>query len=494
MRFDSIIGQKYATDSIYAHLQGHIESYEASRHSHSNDPGSPLGQTHQHKPLVLSFHGPTGTGKSLTANSIAMALFYNPRSTHIHTYHGSDFAGTSPEQVSESIQFLKAEFISHVRRCPLSLFIIEEIHLMASGVLDGLRHLMDAQALNSKFQLKDGDMNGKGKKVSSSASTRGVKGGDSPSPSRESSSSHPTSITLNFGHVIWLFTTNIGSHQVQELAYESAKAGRSRDTLSPTMLHEMLVKSLEHAAQLQVLRDASVLSALIPFFPLFKSHVKECATVQLSYRKKYWLQNRQLASFDWDASVPAYTASQLKYRGPISIYGCKNVYEILTSTLLSPLTREFRKIQEESDHELADTLRDARVSATKKIWQYGLNLMGRAKQLFTGTIWNLSHTNVTMRVDVLPTNGNEEVVFTLATPTPTTAKSPTAHMKGGQHPPQAEVSIREIRRLLHTPSIVASEEESTQTRNRNKQQQHMLDNDDEASLQQANAETRKEEL
>lgn len=269
-------------------------------------------------------------------------------------------------------------------------------------------------------------------------------GADSESPSA-------TSVALNFAHVIWLFTTNIGSHQVQEQAYEAAKQGRARESLSPTKLHEMLLDSLEHSEQLQLLRDQSVLSALIPFFPLFKSHVKECANVQLAFRRKYWLHNLQLANFTWDSSVPASASSQLKYRGPISIYGCKNVHEILTSVLLAPLTREFRKEQEEADHALNEKWRDARVGKREKLWSFGWNLVAKAKQLLiTGPVWNYGKTNVTMSVETTK-EGAEEVVFRLATPLSSASSNPSS-----------AVHQSEIRRVLHAASI--DEEENSRTK------------------------------
>lgn len=463
LRFEHVVGQKYATDAIYSHLQRHIEAYEFSRLQRSGGAGSgnSAGDAYlsPNKPLVLSFHGPTGTGKSFTANSIASALFFNSHSAHVHTYHGSDFSDDQPEHVADSIRFLKHEFISHVRRCPLALFIIEEIHLMAPGVLDGLRHLMDAQPPNSRLRItKPVDAHAHAGATANAASSE-VSPTDSPmSGAVKSSSTHSTAISLDFSHVIWLFTTNIGSSQVQQQAYAAAKNGLPRESLSPSKLHDMLFASLEHADQLRLLRDGSVLSALIPFFPLFKSHVKECATVQLNLRKKSWLSAGQLASFDWDSSVPSYAAGQVKYSGPISQYGCKNINELL-SVMLSPLTREFRRLQEEADHQLSETIGDARVTKREKVWAYSLNLFAKAKRIFTGRTWNFGNTNVTMAVEQnngdtnagALSNSNSgvsasagvkaEIVFVLA--------SVSTGGGGDSAAGSAEVERREIRRPLH---------------------------------------------
>jgi hypothetical protein len=53
-RFEVIVGQQFATEAIYAHLQYHLERYEADV-THKHDEHHTMK-----KPLVLSFHGPTG--------------------------------------------------------------------------------------------------------------------------------------------------------------------------------------------------------------------------------------------------------------------------------------------------------------------------------------------------------------------------------------------------------------------------------------------------
>jgi len=54
-RFEVIVGQEFATEAIYAHMQYHLERHEADVHSEQD------ARMHAtKKPLVLSFHGPTG--------------------------------------------------------------------------------------------------------------------------------------------------------------------------------------------------------------------------------------------------------------------------------------------------------------------------------------------------------------------------------------------------------------------------------------------------
>ena len=531
-RFASIVGQSYATDAIEAHIQHHLEAYEqaqmrARAGGADEDPGS-MGQGILNKPLVLSFHGPTGTedalatllargctrfhgrlltlssplpvlplgtGKSLTANSISTALFHKPASSHVHTYHGSDFSGSTPAQVASSILFLKREFAAHVRRCPLALFIIEEIHLMAPGVLDGLRHLMDAQAPNSRIKIEEASseeereeeakLEGKhGAQTGANARSSGAEHIDGSRSRSGSAHSHSAggpsrkrdappssqSIAINFSHVIWLFTTNIGSQQVQKVAYDAAKSGLSRESLSPSALHEMLLASLAHSEQLQLLRDSSVLSALIPFFPLFKMHVKECAAVQLGFRRKFWIHQKQVAEFRWDSSVLNYAAGQLKYQGPISIYGCKNIHEILTHVLLSHLTRTFRRLDEEEAAKQEEVMRDGRISAGRKMLSYGAHLWHRATQIFTGPQWNYAHTNVS--VSVVPAtgaatgSGEEEIVFELVSP-------PTPQARGSRSPPLPPVRT-EIRKSLHAYAHSAAYHEVHQS-SKPSRHEHMRD-------------------
>jgi hypothetical protein len=184
----------------------------------------------------------------------------------------------------------------------------------------------------------------------------------------------------------------------------------------------MLLNSLAHSEQLQLLRDGSVLSALIPFFPLFKVHVKECAEVQLSFRRRYWLAQGQLSNFSWDASVLSYAASQLKYQGPISLYGCKNIHEILTHVLLAHLTRTFRRLDEEEQVRIDEMMRDRSVSTARKFLSYGANLLRKARNVFTGPEWNYAHANVSVSID----QQAEEIVFDIVQPAPPGAAASSA--------------------------------------------------------------------
>lgn len=409
----------------------------------------------------------TGTGKSLTANSISSALFYKAQSSHVHTYHGSDFSGTTPAQVAESISYLKREFSSHVRRCPLALFIIEEIHLMAPGVLDGLRHLMDAQAPNTRVKVEAANSPGSAAGSGTGKGGEGGAGSDSDKHSTDNDNDAPElrgtphrprrpaqshSVAINFSHVIWLFTTNIGSQQVQKVAYDAAKAGNPRESLSPKLLQEMLVSSLAHSEQLQLLRDSSVLSALVPFFPLFKMHVKECAKVQLEFRRKFWLHQRQMANFTWDPSVLSYAAAQLKYQGPISIYGCKNIHEILTHVLLSHLTRTFVRIEEEQQQATEELMKDRRVGTASKFFSYGANLLRQARQIFTGPTWNYANANVSVSIEQPQGASAEDIVFVIERPAP-----PAPRLPNGKRDPAAPRTLRtEIRKSLHAYSHSAA--------------------------------------
>lgn len=345
---------------------------------------------------------------------------------------------------------------------------------MAPGVLDQLKHLMDSQAPNARVRVEEvprGPMAARG-----DAAARGAEGGEedeeededaaspaatgpsgrSPysSPSSSSASALGSSVQANFAQAIFLFTTNIGSAQVQKVAFDAAKEGKPRESLSPALLHELLHISLAHSAQMQLLRDSSVLSALIPFFPLFKTHVKECAAVQLSFRRRFWLAQGQLANFTWDASVLSYAASQLKYQGPISLYGCKNIHEILTHSLLAHLTREFRRRDEEEALALENMMRDNRVATARKVWSYGSSLFRRVRTAFQGPEWNMALANVTVRIDVNRAEGKEDIVFDIEEPAPATTATQQQQWQGRKDggaatPPPPQTVRREIRKPLH---------------------------------------------
>ncbi|XP_052795831.1 prosalusin-like [Mya arenaria] len=84
-------GQHLVISATVKHLRGHVE-------------------THPKRPLVLSFHGLSGTGKNF---------------------------------VSSLIHIIKQHIVATVQACPESLFIFDEMDKMPSGIMDVVKPFLE---------------------------------------------------------------------------------------------------------------------------------------------------------------------------------------------------------------------------------------------------------------------------------------------------------------------------------------------------------------
>jgi len=419
----SLIGQEYAAQQILAHIGAHIQRYETTaaeaESGASGEDGDVQPEQGLHKPLVMSFHGPTGTGKSLSASFIATSLFHTPKSKHVHTYHGSMFSDPDPSAVRSNIQALSAAVARSARECPLSLFFIEEIHLMAPGVLDALRPFMEANVgmLNVKTEVGFGmgsSAHGHSHSHSHSHASHEVDGED------DADGVNGPFIRASFSQVIWLFTTNIGEKQVMKMAHDAARQGKRRADISVALLQESLSSSLTKSPQLSLLRDAAVISALVPFFPLFKSHVKQCAELQLQLRAQSLLFSRKIRGLSWTKETTNFVASRSVFRGPIALWGCKNVQEHVTHGLLDPLTHSLRVLEDDAIRLAEERRKDKRLSALTRLGAWTTSMFQGLKRRISGPTYNLADADVTLRVEsgVDESTGQRyhEIVFDIVQP------------------------------------------------------------------------------
>ncbi len=100
------------------------------------------------KPLVMSFHGWTGSGKNFVSKMVAESMFkLGLKSRYVKTFI-STIHFYDEQRVDEYKVDLQNKIMSAIRDCPESLFIFDEIDKMPSGVLDGIKPYMDYHASN----------------------------------------------------------------------------------------------------------------------------------------------------------------------------------------------------------------------------------------------------------------------------------------------------------------------------------------------------------
>ncbi|XP_022220056.2 torsin-like protein [Drosophila obscura] len=191
-------------------------------------------QSKSRKPLVLSFHGQPGTGKNFVADQIAKALYLEgSNSGYVVKYLGrsdfpqAEFVGIYKERISNEVR-------SHLRSCPRSLFIFDEVDKMPSGVLDTLTSLVDYNAFT------DGTDHTK---------------------------------------AIFIFLSNTAGTHIADHLGNSMKAGKLREDTRLSDYEPLLQRAaynMDGGMKKTSLIEAHVIDHYIPFLPLEKAHVVQC--------------------------------------------------------------------------------------------------------------------------------------------------------------------------------------------------------------------------
>ncbi|XP_055020836.1 torsin-3A isoform X1 [Boleophthalmus pectinirostris] len=210
-------GQHLAQSVVLKAIQGFI-----------NNPDS-------NKPLTLSFHGWSGTGKNFVARMIAdnlyrdgvksecvrlfIAPFHFPHARLVDTYKG---------QLREAIRDM-------VLRCPQTLFIFDEAEKLHPGLIDAIKPFMD------HYDNVDG---------------------------------------VSYRRAIFLFLSNIGGAAINDVALDFWHSGQNREDIGMEDLeHRLRAETIESEggfAQSELM-SGHLIDFYVPFLPLEYRHIKLCA-------------------------------------------------------------------------------------------------------------------------------------------------------------------------------------------------------------------------
>ncbi|NXK54549.1 TOR1A protein, partial [Chauna torquata] len=193
------------------------------------------------KPLVMSFHGWTGTGKSFVSSIIAENLYRlnSPRrrfvhhfSTVLHFSHASH-VHLYKEQLQNWIR-------GNVSACPRSLFIFSEMDQMPHGLIDSIMPFLGYR------EEIDG---------------------------------------VYYGKAIFIFLNNAGGDKITEIALDYWRRLKRREDIP--------VKELQHLLPEEIFRNTNsgffqsqliqknLIDYFIPFLPLEYKHVRQCVREEL---------------------------------------------------------------------------------------------------------------------------------------------------------------------------------------------------------------------
>ncbi|XDV38181.1 hypothetical protein PO909_007646 [Leuciscus waleckii] len=192
------------------------------------------------KPLVLSLHGWTGTGKNFVSQLIAENIYAKGMSSSfVHL-----FTATAHFPHEMHINTYKSQLQEWVRGnvsiCPRSMFIFDEMDKMHPGLIDSIKPYLDFYD----------NLNG-----------------------------------VSYRQAIFIFLSNAGGENIVQVALDFWRDGRERE--------EMQLKDLETALSLSVfnnrnsgfwhtgLIDKNLVDFFVPFLPLEYKHIVQCGLSEM---------------------------------------------------------------------------------------------------------------------------------------------------------------------------------------------------------------------
>jgi ATP-dependent Clp protease ATP-binding subunit ClpA len=231
------------------------------------------------KALVLSFHGPTGVGKTFVSNLIAENMFRDGQhSPFVHLISAMrDFPHQRmvPLYQMQLLMWLQG----NVTKCDRSVFIFEEIDKLPAGFLDILVPVL-----------------------------------------------HDKTEGINYRKAIFIFLSNTGSSDIVKVTFDHWKSGESRETLQSSEFQTAIMKAIsedeDYGLWQSKLVSNNLISAFIPFLPLEKVHVTKCIADAL-------VVDRSLATFRLSQKLVDDVIKQMTFspfEEPVfSDMGCKRV-------------------------------------------------------------------------------------------------------------------------------------------------------------------------
>ncbi|XP_030062699.1 torsin-1A-like, partial [Microcaecilia unicolor] len=223
--WQDVYGQQLAISIILRALQAHTQN------------------KHPTKPLVMSFHGSNGNGKTFISKIIAKNLYpQGVRSRFLHQFHP-----TLHFSNALNVPLYKAQLQNwiqgNVSICPSSLFIFAEMDHMPYGLIDAVTPFLYHQ--------------------------QAFKG-------------------LSYGKAIFIFISNIGGDRINEKMLEAWRKNSTREEIQLKDLEPLLAstafRNRDSGFWHSDLIQRNLIDYYIPFLPLERQHVIECIKAELRSR------------------------------------------------------------------------------------------------------------------------------------------------------------------------------------------------------------------
>ena len=201
-----------------------------------------LSKPSPQKPLVLSFHGWTGTGKTWVSKLIAESLYKEGLDSKFVKFIPIPLWFRDTSKTNEQSEKLHHTIGSTLARCKYSLFILEDVKSMNPRILDQLVPYLNYP---------------------------------------------PPMDGIDYTKAIYILLSNAGSSKINDYTVEQFRNGRDREAIRMNEMHYIISDRIyveDGAFKNTEFVTRQVIDASIPFLPLEKSHVKKCIETAIEER------------------------------------------------------------------------------------------------------------------------------------------------------------------------------------------------------------------
>ncbi|XP_074526473.1 prosalusin [Halichoeres trimaculatus] len=213
------------------HMAQDIVSEEVARFLQNKSP---------ERPLVLSFHGSSGTGKTLVSYMLGNHLYGSAMSSPFVHQFIPTLHFPLPDQVEVYRGELKSWVQGNLTECARSVFIFDEMEKMPAGVVDILEPFLGP--------------------------------------------SHVVFRT-NYRKAIYVFISTTGEEVINKAALENRQAGRDREEIKSEDLQDAIAQTVYRSNTSGFFHSSIIQQKLItrfvPFLPLSRRHIERCTRSQL---------------------------------------------------------------------------------------------------------------------------------------------------------------------------------------------------------------------
>ncbi|KAM8933722.1 prosalusin [Pelodytes ibericus] len=192
------------------------------------------------KPLVLSFHGWSGTGKTFVSSLLVKHLYKDGiRSSHVHHFSPIlhfQHAHNLPQYKEDLKQWIQGNLTA----CGRSIFLFEEMDKMHPGIIDVI-----APFLGPSWVVYG----------------------------------------TNYKKAIFIFISNAGGDDINRVALDFWRDRKDREDIQLSDLESAISKAVvsnpEHGFWQSQIITQSLIDVIVPFLPLRQTHVRQCVRNEL---------------------------------------------------------------------------------------------------------------------------------------------------------------------------------------------------------------------